>query len=71
MLREMRCNLGCSFQLNCRLDILQQCIEAGSNQPYWEGYYPAYVSGDLRNPKFAKEREAVARQMGVALTPLP
>lgn len=67
VLGEMQCNLGSSFQLNCRLDILQQCIEAGSNQPYWEGFYPAYVNGDLRNPKFAQERETVARQMGVLL----
>lgn len=71
VLHEMRCNLGSSFQLNCRLDILRQCIEVGSNQPYWEGYYPAYVNGDLRNPKFSREREAVARQMGIELTPLP
>ena len=65
VLHEMRCDLGISFGLNCRLDILRQCIETGSNRPYWEGYYPAYVNGDLRNPKFAREREAVARQMGV------
>ena len=45
-------NGGIGWNLNVRLSILRKCIEAHSNQPYWDLYSPYYVDQDLRNPKF-------------------
>lgn len=57
-------NLAIGFQLNVRLSALQKCIEAHSNQPYWDMSYPSYVDNDLRNPKYAETLQKVRLQMG-------
>lgn len=57
-------NGGIGFNLCFTLPILQACIEAGSNDPYWEKSYPAYMQ-DLRNPKYRTELEQVAAQFGL------
>ena len=52
------------FDLCFKLPILRQCIEAGSNEPYW-AQKDWRVDGDLRNPKFRTELEQVAAQFGL------
>lgn len=54
-----------SFNLNFTLDILQQCVVEGSNNPYWLHYYPHWVDRDLRNPKHAEKLQAVKEQFGL------
>ena len=57
-------NNAIGFDLCFTLPVLQACIEAGSNAPYWEKRYPAYMR-DLRNPKYRSELEQVAAQFGM------
>lgn len=47
------------------LPILRQCIDAHSNQPYWDNYSPVFVNRDLRNPKYVEQAKRVKLQMGV------
>lgn len=58
-------NNGVSFNLNFTLDVLQQCIRAGSNAPYWSLYYPYYVDRDLRNPKYADKLQQIKKLLGL------
>lgn len=45
-------------------EILEKCIEAGSNEPYWNsgGYY---AETDLRNPKHADKLRKIKKQFGL------
>jgi len=54
-------NNSIGFGPGFSLPVLRQCIEAGSNAPYWE-QDNWKVNRDLRNPKFRRELEAVCRQ---------
>ncbi len=57
-------NNGIGFGLGFRLSELQECIEAGSNAPYWaQEIYK--VNHDLRNPKFRKELNGICKQFDV------
>ena len=47
------------------LRVLQQCIDAHSNAPYWSSYYPACVSDDLRTPQHSDKLRAIRRQFGL------
>ena len=58
-------NNGVSFNLNFTLDVLKQCIEEGSNKPYWEDYHTYWVERDLRNPKNDAKLEEVKAQFGL------
>ena len=58
-------NGSIGWDLNLNLPILQRCIEAKSNQPYWDMYYPYAVNQDLRNPKFSEKLTQIRQQMGV------
>lgn len=54
-------NNAIGFGLDFRLSELQECIEAGSNTPYWaQEIYK--VNHDLRNPKFRKELNGICKQ---------
>ena len=58
-------NNSIGFGLNFRLSVLQECIKAGSNAPYWEqDIYK--VNHDLRNPKFRNELERVCQQFNLS-----
>ncbi len=66
---------GIGYYISENQKLLQACIEAGSNQPYWERKYPIplkkpergyFHQYDLRDPRLAKEREAILAQMGVS-----
>ena len=54
-------NHGIGFNLNFQLSVLQECIEQGSNDPYWAQDNRKF-SRDLRNPKFRTELEQVCKQ---------
>lgn len=49
-----------SIGYNLDIDTLQACIEAGSNDPYWEqhGY-------DLRNPKNSEDKKCIFKLFGL------
>ena len=60
-------NIGTATRLLFTLDVLRQCIEAGSNAPYWENYRQfGHTDRDLRNPKFADRLQKIRAQFGMA-----
>ncbi len=58
-------NNGIGSKLNFNLEILEKCINENSNEPYWENYYPSYINGDLRNPKFSKELKEIKEFLNI------
>lgn len=58
-------NNGVPFDPNIKLNVLLECIEADSNDPYWEHYYPHWTERDLRNPKYADKSHKVKSQFGL------
>ena len=58
-------NNGVAFDLNLTLDVLAKCVEADSNEPYWQDYYPHWTERDLRNPKYEDKLQKVKRQFGI------
>lgn len=59
-------NGGIGWTLNVKLPILQKCIEANSNKPYWELFYPHVVNRDLRNPKLREHLTNIQQQVGIS-----
>ncbi len=57
-------NNGIGFSLNVDKRILEECIVAGSNAPYWERD-AAYARSDIRNPKNHLILKEVLGQFGV------
>lgn len=57
-------NNGIGFELNVDKRLLEACIAAGSNAPYWERD-AGYSCSDIRNPKNRKILRAVLGQFGV------
>lgn len=57
-------NGGIGFALNCELDILQQCINAGTNAPYWN-HDRWDIQKDLRNPALRDKLNQVLDQFGL------
>lgn len=62
--RDFR-NNGIGFFLGVDKTLVEECIEAGSNEPYWTRDIKNGYSRDLRNPVHRNELEYVCRQMGV------
>ena len=58
-------NNGVSVNLNYTLEVLKECIEANSNEPYWKHFYSRDVDHDLRNPRLSKELKKVKAQFGL------
>ncbi len=58
-------DLSIGFHLRFRLSVLLQCIEAGSNSPYWH-QKSHYVEKDLRNPKFRTQLEMICKQFSIS-----
>lgn len=56
-------NNGIGFSLKITRNLLAACIEADSNDPYWDRG-PGFHWRDLRHPQYEQEREQVLRQMG-------
>ena len=57
-------NDGIGFAPKFQLSVLLECIEKGTNDPYWENQRPRF-HGDLRNPKYRPELEQVCAQFGI------
>jgi len=57
-------NHSIGFNLNFQLSVLLECIEKGSNEPYW-AQDNWKVNRDLRNPKFHTQLEQVCRQFEI------
>lgn len=55
-------NNGISWSLNVNKTLVEECIRAGSNAPFWE----ADRGNDLRNPIFAEELAFVLKQIGIS-----
>ena len=62
-------NNGIGFNLNFSLTVLLQCIEAGSNAPYW-AQDNGYTWGDLRCPRYRAELETVCREFNLEASQL-
>ena len=54
-------NNGISWSLNVNKTLVEECIMAGTNEPFWK----ANPGNDLRNPVFSKELALVLKQMGM------
>ncbi len=52
-------NNGISFGLNVNKTLVEECIRAGSNEPFWR----VNRRNDLRNPAFSKELDFVIEQI--------
>lgn len=58
-------NSAIGFDLSFPLSVLLECIEKGSNDPYW-AQDNRKLNRDLRNPKFRTELEQVCKQFDIA-----
>lgn len=58
-------NSAIGFTPKFTLPVLLECIEKGSNEPYWDSQKLPGGVGDLRNPKFRSELEQVCGQFGI------
>lgn len=58
-------NNGVSYCFNFTAELLQECIRAGSNDPYWAGYYAWQTNQDLRNPKHIEKLKLIQKKMGL------
>ena len=56
---------GISYSLRIDKTLIEECIEAHSNEPYWARQAKREYICDLRNPIYTKELEYVRKQMGV------
>lgn len=54
-------NNGIGFELDVNMEIVNACIEAGSNAPYWEYNSAFEYKRDLRNPAYKMEYEEVKK----------
>lgn len=57
-------NNGIGFELLTDKRLLESCIAAGSNAPYWERD-AGYAESDIRNPKNREILRAVLLQFGI------
>ena len=55
---------GVSLNIGCDYEIMKECVETGSNAPYYEKG-PFFVRGDLRNPKNAEALDAILKHFNL------
>lgn len=65
LLRKDFRNNGVSFWLHINKTLIEDCIKARSNEPFWTAQPRVSYTYDLRNPAYQKELEYVRKQMGV------
>lgn len=53
------------FQAPVSLKVLQECIAAGSNEPYWRATSRDPLKQDLRNPAYQEQLQMVCAQFGL------
>lgn len=58
-------NNSIGFSLYTDKRLMEECIEAGSDEPYWEREKKQGCIRDLRNPIYVNQLEYVRKQMGV------
>lgn len=58
-------NNGISYWLGIDKRIVEECIRADSNEPFWARQPKTSCTYDLRNPAYAKELAFVLKQMGI------
>ena len=58
-------NNGISYGPRINKTLVQECIKAESNEPFWENEPKVSCTYDLRNPAYEKELEFVRKQMGI------
>lgn len=58
-------NNGVSYGFHLNKTIVEDCIRAGSNEPFWASRPKTSHTYDLRNPACEKELQYVLRQMGL------
>lgn len=54
-------NNGIGFAPNINMNVMKQCAAAGNNNPFWEYQNGFKHTGDIRNPKYAKELAAMKK----------
>lgn len=59
-------NNGVSYGFHLNKTIVEDCIRAGSNEPFWASRPKTSHTYDLRNPACEKELQYVRLQMGVS-----
>lgn len=59
-------NNGVSYGFHLNKTVVEDCIRAGSNEPFWASRPKISHTYDLRNPACEKELQYVLRQMGVS-----
>ncbi len=59
-------NNGIGYSPHLNKTLVEACVQAASNAPYWERKSKVSFTRDLRNPAFKKELEYVRRQMGIS-----
>ena len=58
-------NGGIGYNPHINKKLVEECIQAGSNEPFWLREAKALYRCDLRNPAYRAELEFVLEQMGV------
>lgn len=58
-------NNSIGFWPHIDLNTIRACVEAKSNEPYWESRREVPHWGDLRDPQYKKEFEAVKKKFGL------
>ncbi len=57
---------GSGYKIPCvTIPILEACIRAGKNDPYWKMIPPYWADGDLRNPKLRALHDQIRGQFGL------
>lgn len=56
---------GISYQFHIDKKLVEKCIQAQSNAPFWEAQPEISYTYDLRNPAYKKELEYVMEQMQI------
>lgn len=59
---------GFGFDLNVRRPVLLECIEKGTNMPFWNQPNFFVATEELRNPKYAHELHEIRKQFGLEET---
>lgn len=56
---------GVSYGFHINKTLVEDCIKAGSNEPFWADRPKISYTYDLRDPSYKKELEYVRKQMGI------
>lgn len=60
-------NNGIGFNLDIRKQVLEDCIRANSNEPYWKANFTYIIANDLRSPINAGDKNLILTHFGLNL----